>query len=186
MLLAPRPVRTSDSSTARTPVWTDYVPKINGNVVRISLSDWTASGVESVDLTTVSSGLKGFEDGFASGSYAYFMPYHDGSGHHGRVVRVSTSDFTTSGVEYVDLTTVSSDLEGYRGAFTDGTYAYVVPWASGSNYHGRAVRISLSDWTASGVETLNLATVNSNYKGFNGGFTDGTYACIHSGPPTRA
>ena len=98
----------------------------------------------------------------------------------------STTATSPCEVESLDLTTVSSDLKGYRGAFTDGTYAYVVPWASGSNYHGRAVRISLSDWTASGVETLNLATVNSNYKGFNGGFTDGTYACIHSGPPTRA
>ena len=185
MLHAPRPFRTSDYSMPRTPVWTDYVPKINGNVVRISLSDWTASGVESVDLTTVSSGLKGFEDGFASGSYAYFMPYHDGSAHHGRVVRVSTSDFTTSGVEHVDLAAVSSNLKGYRGAFTDGTHAYVVPWASVYNYHGRAVRISLSDWTISGVETLNLASVHSVSSASSDVYTSQTYACIHSGPPTR-
>ena len=36
--------------------------------------------------------------------------------------------------------------------------------------------MSLADFSSSGVTYLNLADTNANFKGFIGGFTDGTYA----------
>ena len=43
-------------------------------------------------------------------------------------------------------------------------------------YSGYAARVSLSDFSSSGVEILNLAGTNSNLMGFAGGFVTDTHA----------
>ena len=41
-----------------------------------------------------------------------------------------------------------------------------------------SARVDLADFSASGVSYLALTTVDANLKGFNGGFTDGTYGYV--------
>jgi hypothetical protein len=45
-------------------------------------------------------------------------------------------------------------------------------------YSGKIARVNLSNFTASGVAILDLATIDPALKGFQGGFTDGRYAWI--------
>ena len=158
-----------------------YMPYKNdggrsGYAARVSLSDFTASGVEILNLASVNSNLKGFNGGFATSTHAYYVPHQNDGGYHGYTARVSLSDFTASGVEVLNLESVNSNLKGFVGGFATSTHAYYVPYYDGGAIHGYAVRVSLSDFTASSVEVLNLESVNSNLKGFMGGFATSTHA----------
>ena len=73
------------------------------------------------------------------------MPYHNGA-YHGYVARVSLSDFSSSGVSYLNLADADANLKGFVGGFTDGTFAYFVPYHNGA-YHGYAARIRVSSHT---------------------------------------
>ena len=68
--------------------------------------------------------------------------------------------------------------------FTDGTFAYYVPGGDDAamgcglrlRCYGYVARVSLSDFSSSGISYLSLADTNANLSGFEGGFTDGTFA----------
>ena len=112
-------------------------------MARISLSNFSTSGVEHFDLATESSSLVGFQGGFATSTHAYYVPTQVGTATNGNVVRVSLADFSTSGVDYFDLATVSSSLAGFSGGFATSTHGYLVPYYNGGGYQGNAVRIPL-------------------------------------------
>jgi hypothetical protein len=138
------------------------------------VSDFSSSGVSYLNLADTNTNLKGFFDDFSDGTFAYFVPYHNGDAHSGYVACVSLSDFSSSGVTYLNLADTNTNLKlGFYGGFTDGTFAYFVP--SGMNAYGYVARVSLSDFSSSGVSFLNLADTNTNLKGFYGGFTDGNF-----------
>ena len=50
----------------------------------------------------------------------------------------------------------------FWSGFSDGTYAYFVPYYGPS---GKAVRIAANDFTSSGVTVLDLAATDSTLKG---------------------
>ena len=65
----------------------DFVPWYNsdgkrGNVVRIDLANFSASGVTSLNLASTNANLKGFRAcfraGFTDGTHAYFVPIYSG------------------------------------------------------------------------------------------------------------
>jgi hypothetical protein len=89
------------------------------------------------------------------GTWLYYVPYHKGSGdgyaYHGYVARVNRSDFTSSGIEYLNLADVAADLIGYWGGCSDGTYVYLSP-----DGHGHLVRIAADDFTSNGVTVIDL------------------------------
>ena len=71
------------------------------------------------------------------------------------------------------------NARGYSGGFTDGRYAYLVPFAQ---LNGVFTRVNLQDFTASGVTFLDVSTSgNTNAKGFFGGFWDRQYAYLVPG-----
>ena len=146
------------------------VPNGNGYVARIALNDFSDSGVTYLNLQDSHADLAGFRGGFTDGTYAYFVP-HSNNGAHGNVARIALNDFSGSGVTYLNLQDSHADLAGFRGGFTDGTYAYFVPFSN-----SYAVRVALNDFSSSGVTYFNVAAVVSTLRGFWGGFTDGTYA----------
>jgi len=80
------------------------------------------------------------------------------------------SDFST--VSVLDLTATDSDLKGFEGGFTDGTYGYMVPHYNGNQF-GKVARFLLSDFST--VSVLDLTATDPDLKGFFGGLTDGTY-----------
>jgi len=149
-----------------------YNGAYSGKVARFLLSDF--SSVSVLDLTATDSDLKGFYGGFTDGTYGYMVPksYHNGA-YSGKVARFLLSDF--SSVSVLDLTAMDSDLKGFVGGFTDGTYGYMVPHYNGANF-GKVARFSLSDFSS--VSVLDLTATDSDLKGFHGGFTDGTYGYL--------
>ena len=58
----------------------------HGKVARFDLA--TFSQVQALDLTATDPDLKGFQRGFASGSYGYFVPNYNGVTEFGKVARV--------------------------------------------------------------------------------------------------
>jgi len=128
---------------------------------------------QSLDLATVDANLAGFYGGFTDGRYGYFVPNNNGS-YSGKVARVDLQNFTAAGVTVLDLATVNAGLTGFFGGFTDGRYGYFVPYNNGS-FSGKVARVDLQNFTAGGVTSLDLATVDAGLRGFRGGFTDGRY-----------
>ncbi len=129
-----------------------------------------------VDMTEVSSGLKGYVGGFSDGRYGYLVPFHNGDSHFGVVARLDLNDFTSSGVTYLDLSTVNAGLKGFHGGFTDGRYGYFVPFYNGTQYSGLVARLDLQNFSPSGVSVLDLSALG--LKSFYGGFTDGRYGYL--------
>ena len=87
-----------------------YVPSHTGSVFsgqlsRVSVSNFAASGVETFDLTSIHDELRSFEGGMATDTHAYYCPGYNNMSpyYHGRLVRVLLSDFSLTGVEYIDL-----------------------------------------------------------------------------------
>ena len=109
----------------------------------VSLSDFSSSGVEFLNLADTNSNLKDFSGGFATDAHAYYVPDHNGAGPGGYAVRVSLSDFSSSGVEFLNLADTSSNLKGFIGGFATAAHAYYVPYNNGA-YNGYVVRVSLS------------------------------------------
>jgi hypothetical protein len=76
----------------------------------------------------------------------------------------------------VDKQAVSSSLTSYKGGFATSTHAYYVPYRNGVVGVANVARILLSDFSTSGVEHFNLASVSSSLVGFVGGFATSTHA----------
>jgi hypothetical protein len=161
------------------------VPHNNGSAysglfTRVDLSNYTTSGVTYLDVSTAgNTGAKGFQGGFTDGRYAYLVPLNNGA-YHGILTRVDLNNYTTSGVTYLDVSTAgNTGAKGFQGGFTDGRYAYLVPFNNGVTHHGIFTRIDLANYTTSGVSYLDVSTAgNTGAKGFIGGFTDGRYAYL--------
>jgi hypothetical protein len=147
--------------------------------VRIDLHDFTASGVNVLDLQSIDPALAGFSGGFTDGRYGYLVPLANDAGGHGRLVRIDLQNFGPGGVTVLDLTTVAPELVGFIGGFQDGRFGYLVPhFNPQGGYQGKLVRIDLEKFSAAGVTVLDLMAVDGALYGFKGGFTDGRYAWI--------
>ena len=161
------------------------VPEFNGSgfsglFTRVDLLNYTTSGVSYLDVSTAgNTGAKGFIGGFTDGRYAYLVPYNNGV-NNGIFTRVDLNNYTTSGVSYLDVSTAgNTGAKGFQGGFTDGRYAYLVPYYNGSAYNGLLTRVDLLNYATSGVSYLDVSTAgNTGAKGFFGGFTDGRYAYL--------
>jgi len=125
-------------------------------------------------LATTDASLKGFRGGFTDGTYGYLVPFQNEAGYHGKVARFSLRTF--SDVQVLDVAAIDADLKGFRGAFTDGTYGYIVPHKRRSFCNGKVARFSLQ--TFGDVQVLDLANTDAGLKGFRDGFTDGTYGYL--------
>ena len=124
---------------------------------------------------------KGFYGGFTDGRYAYLVPYDNGVTNHGILTRVDLTNYTTTGVSYLDVSLGGNTrAKGFQGGFTDGRYAYLVPFLTAVGGHnGIFTRVDLNNFTTTGVSYLDVTTAgNTLAKGFMGGFTDGRYAYL--------
>ncbi len=114
-----------------------------GKVARIDLQNFTTNGITLLDLTTVATDLKGFIGGFSDARYGYFIPYATGpSVYFGKIVRVDLHNFTSNGVNVLDLTATDPALKGFAGGFSDGRFGYLVPNYNGAPF-GKIARIQL-------------------------------------------
>ncbi len=86
----------------------------------------------------------GFRGATFDGRHLYFVPFDNGSGNHGEVLRYDTvGDFTTVG----SWTTfdagnngIGSDPDGFAGAVFAGRHVYFSPLHNGTEAHGEVLR----------------------------------------------
>ena len=91
-----------------------------------------------LDLSAADADLTGFQGGFASNGYGYFVPCNNGA-KSGKVARVDLETF--SQVQVLDLVATDADLKGFRGGFASGGYGYVVPSDNGAPF-GKVARFA--------------------------------------------
>ncbi|CAM9243846.1 unnamed protein product [Ectocarpus sp. 12 AP-2014] len=72
----------------------------------------------------------------------------------GKLVRVDLSDFSSSGVQVLDLTEVDPDLRGFTGGFAAGHWGFLVPFKNKEadrEFSGKMVRFDLRTFDHAGV-----------------------------------
>jgi hypothetical protein len=152
----------------------------SGVVARVDLRDFTS--VQYLDLVAVDDGLRGFMRGFAYRHYVFLVPHRSqyfdpkGPAQSGKVVRIDTTNFSPSGVSYLDLTTAlrsqvpdfaDSHLRGFNGGVVSGKYGFFVPYFNGATFSGKVCRINLDKFDE--VQTLDLTQLDTNLRGFADG-----------------
>ena len=163
------------------PIQNDNGP--HGKLVRVDLANFTTGGVTVLDLAAVDPELVYMLSGFTDGRYAWLVA----RGGRGKVARVDLSNFTTSGVSVLDLATVDASLVRFMGSFSDGRYGYILTYDTPTGgYAGKVARLDLANFSASGVTVLDLTTVDTELRGYIGGFTDGRYGWLAPYQGTKA
>jgi hypothetical protein len=129
---------------------------------------------QSMDLTTIDPGCRGFVGGVCHDGMLYLAPYMDGDDRHGRVARYDTRrPLTDAGAWTVfDCAKFDPGSRGFFGAVCDGGHLYLVPHCRGvGQYHGQLTRLDLSkkfDDPAS-WSMCDLGKVDPACRGFIGG-----------------
>jgi hypothetical protein len=79
----------------------------------------------------------------------------------------------------LDLAGLGSGYCCNVGGFTDGPNAYLVPLSDGAGtYMGRVVRVNIDKFALAETATVDVTAVDTNARGFYGGFTDGRYGYL--------
>lgn len=165
----------------------DYMPKL----ARFSLSDFTATGISAVALSSHPSITTNdrFYGCAVHGNYIYMAPTN-----HQNFVRVKISGsgniFNTAAIEVLDLTSAGGSLEsqdGFLGVFGAGGHVYVLPgWM-----HGNVVKVDVSGEAMSLTAVLDVQAPpppppapqyccgSCGYRvSFTGGLTDGAFGYL--------
>ncbi len=97
----------------------------------------------------VGSDPDGFLGAVFDGRYVYFVPSHNGTEHHGEVLRYDTNELFTDPCSWATYDPgangVGTDPDGYYGAVFDGRHVYFVPNYDGSQHHGEVLRYDTND-----------------------------------------
>jgi len=124
---------------------------------------------------------KGYVGAVFDGHYVYFVPYNNGLGGSGTVLRLDTAgNFIDSGSwsAYDAGSTGGLDTKGFSGGVFDGRYVYFTPHLDGSSYGSAVLRFDTSsNFTSSASWSAYDAgnTSGLNTKGFIGSVFDGRY-----------
>jgi hypothetical protein len=140
----------------------------------MSASSWTTfdAGTEGLDAQGYIA--DGYVGATFDGRYIYFSPHHNGSAHHGEVLRYDThADFhTLSSWKAYDpgANGVGTDPVGYRSAHFDGRYVIFEQYYNGTTYSDETLRYDTTEPfdSASSWSTFRpYAALTDNYE--NGG-----------------
>lgn len=72
--------------------------------------------------------------------------------------------------------TGDAQMYAFTGGFSDGIYAYYIPYYGGGVFNGKMLRVLVSDFATASI--LDIGAADSALKGFQGGFWDGRYAYL--------
>jgi hypothetical protein len=161
-----------------------YDPFAHGRVLRYDTegdfkkeSSWVVYDASS----TGGMDTRGYYGATYDGKYIYFVPFNDGTGFHGRVLRYDTEkDFSSSKSwsAYDAGFTGGKNTIGYKGAIYWGDYIYFVPFREAEKCHGRVLRLNISEDfnDASSWESYDAAgTDGVDTRGYVGAETDGRF-----------
>ncbi len=123
----------------------------------------------------------GYRKCIFDGQYVYFVPEHNGTEHHGEVLRFDTDDpdgFTDSGSWSTFDAKHSGPPEalgGYSGAIFDGRHIYFVPYAGGAGHHGEVLRYDTDAVFANPAAWDTFDAKTEDPPGARGGYQAGTF-----------
>jgi len=128
-----------------------------------------------LDLGSLGANYCCYLRGFTDGTNGYLVPFglNGVAGNQGRLVRFNMDAFTTAATSSVDVAAVDPNAVGFIGGFTDGRYAWLVPF-NGS----KAARVDLANFGTGGVRAVDFATIDPALTGFSGGFSNGKYGVM--------
>ena len=180
--------------------WGYLLPRYDGakfafKIARVNLQDFRTVQVLDLSLSKYGNSLTGFYGGFTTGSHGYIVPDNNVVGKFGaaratRLVRFNMGEFTPSAVDVLDLNSTAfsrdavtgqADLGGFRGSFTVGEWAYLVPNNNGAPF-GKLTRVNVLDFRR--VQVVDLALLDARLRGFLGGFRYEPPFINSSGYPT--
>lgn len=143
---------------------------------RVDLNDFAT--ISSYRLNETNDAWTGFSGGFTDGTFGYLVPFASKEVpmvYHGKTVRFRLNNLND--ITVLDLAHTDSDLVGFKGGFSDGTYAYYSPHKCHcedvtncfpSDPASKVARVSLAEFNS--VEVLDLADTDSDLKGFGNTF----------------
>lgn len=154
---------------------------------------------EVYDVTQANERSLGFIGSVFDGLYLYFVPYNNGHGRYGQVLRYNTSRGfrDDNSWDVYDTCQVHQDSRGFFGALFDGRYIYYIPHCKAQNvYNGQITRYDTrgSFTNANSWKVCDTAKLHPNNKGFIGAVFDGEYLYLppfeteehkHSGQTVR-
>lgn len=137
-----------------------------------------------VDFSIIDVTLRGYSDAIRVGRYAYLIPLNPSDNTYGsQLLRINLGKESVvasvdaaiantgnirSIVNILDLAKVNSNLRGFSGAFNSGKYLLLVPFrnsyltSNGQRGHGFLARLNMNDFTANGVEYLDMTVTTRN------------------------
>ena len=138
-----------------------YFPGSNGRLVRLDLQNFDDAGLTTLDLKAARSDFNQSSGGFSDGQYVYLLvSLSDGSQ---TIARIDVNQFAPEGVKFLDLAGVDKNLS-LTGGCIDGQYAYFAGLFIADSA-SKIARIDLQDFTQSGVNVLDLASVDKGIGG---------------------
>ena len=137
----------------------------------------STSNLRSIDLLSLDTDLVGFKSSFHDGNYIY-LPVCYGSSPSssvGKIVRVNPkweeSQSLTNFASVINLSGVNSSYKNFSGGFSDGKYAYLIPYK-----YGKLVRLDLALWSTGGNPVaVDLFAYNPIFDSFKSSAFDGRY-----------
>ncbi|RLN88768.1 hypothetical protein BBJ28_00022455, partial [Nothophytophthora sp. Chile5] len=132
-----------------------------------------------INLTTLSADFKGFHGGFTAFSKTsfvnetYLVPALDDPNYQRTVWQIVLEAQYTPSATHSGFGT-PAELQ------QDAEYLYLVPFFNGVSYASSVIRVLASTFSSMSpiVETLSLASVSANLKGFGASFTDDSYGYL--------
>merc|ERR1711915_110764 len=116
-----RPLATSRSLT-----WPPRTLASRASETASRMAPTATSWGSRTEATTMDASLKGLTGVFTDGAYGYLVAYKNRTGYLGKVARFSLRTF--GDVQVLDVDETDVGLKGFRAGFTDGIYAYLVPY----------------------------------------------------------
>lgn len=125
--------------------------------LKVDKTNITLSGITEIDL----GGLPGgFSRTQVAEGYCYFLPADRDTA---TIARVPLTNYTLAAVETIDLTAINSEFCGFDRMSHDATHVYLSPYYNNALTFnvGHVLRIAHADFTPTGVESVNIKSLNS-------------------------
>lgn len=169
----------------------------DGNIIVTGSASRSTACIFVLDLSTLHSLARGFRRLFTSYPYVYLSP-----GEFNVPVRLDMENFGIDTAIAIDLDTVDSNLGGYSGGFTDGSWACFNPLRTFFGpvggirsklpvdsfhlrhyYHGRMLCINESGWlnpsnASAHVRYLDMSDMSPELRGYSDAIRVGRYAYL--------
>lgn len=144
-----------------------YCTNFQWKIARFSLSNFTPAGVTIINLGSLPT-LDGSSCAMVTdGNNLYTLWTGSSAVGYGELTITSLSNFSLAGTTVVDVSPYGT---AFRSMKLVGNYLYLISNQDAlSNNSGKILRININNLADRAV--LDLATINPNYVGFNGGFT---------------